>query len=289
MKCFYHSADLDGQCSGAIIKMRFPECELIGINFGDDFPWDDIEVDETVFMVDFSLQPFAGMDTLNRGCDLIWIDHHKSAVDDALDFNADQLHKVDGRVIDLSNSVTGIGACALVWDYCYPGKDRPKAVQLLAEYDVWNHTDMFTLPFQWGIRMMNTKPDEANGLWGSILSDDFSDITQQILQQGNIILKYVAQDNRKYMEACGFETELDGLKCIAINRMLTNSQMFDSIWDEARYDAMLTFGWRKGSWTVSLYSTKDCVDVSVTAKNRGGGGHKGAAGFQCSELPFETR
>ncbi len=88
------------------------------------------------------------------------------------------------------------------------------------------------------------------------------------------------------MDACGFDTTMDGLRCVAINRMLTNSQMFDSVWDPEKYDAMLTFGWRKGQWTVSLYSTKDDVDVSVIAKNRGGGGHKGAAGFQCSELPF---
>ena len=38
MKCFYHSADLDGHCSGAIVKMVYPECELIGINYGDKFP-----------------------------------------------------------------------------------------------------------------------------------------------------------------------------------------------------------------------------------------------------------
>ena len=68
--------------------------------------------------------------------------------------------------------------------------------------------------------------------------------------------------------------------------MLTNSQMFDSVWDNTKYDAMLTFGWRKGKWTVSLYTDKEHVDVSVAAKNRGGGGHKQAAGFQCEELPF---
>lgn len=39
---FYHSADLDGFCSGAIIKYSFPECELIPINYGDTFPWEII-------------------------------------------------------------------------------------------------------------------------------------------------------------------------------------------------------------------------------------------------------
>ena len=54
MKCFYHSSDLDGHCSGAIVKARFPECEMIGINYGQPFPWGDIEEGEIVYMVDSS-------------------------------------------------------------------------------------------------------------------------------------------------------------------------------------------------------------------------------------------
>ena len=71
MKAFYHSADLDGHCSGAIVKYAHPECELIGINYGDKFPWESIGQDETVYMVDFSLQPFSDMIRLNKACSLI--------------------------------------------------------------------------------------------------------------------------------------------------------------------------------------------------------------------------
>lgn len=35
---------------------------------------------------------------------------------------------------------------------------------------------------------------------------------------------------------------------------------------------------------VSMYS--EFVDVSEIAVKYGGGGHKGASGFQCTELPF---
>jgi nanoRNase/pAp phosphatase (c-di-AMP/oligoRNAs hydrolase) len=37
---------------------------------------------------------------------------------------------------------------------------------------------------------------------------------------------------------------------------------------------------------VSLYSTRDDIDCGAIAKTYGGGGHKGAAGFQCDTLPF---
>ena len=54
------------------------------------------------------------------------------------------------------------------------------------------------------------------------------------------------------------------------------------------YDLMITFVRRKDKlWNVSLYSTKEDVDCGAICKSFGGGGHKGAAGFQVKELPFE--
>ena len=293
MKCFYHSADLDGHCSGAIVKYVKPDCELIGINYGDEFPWDTINQGETVYMVDFCLQPFSDMIRLEKMCDLIWIDHHKSAIDEA--------YKVKFLAKEQS-LVDGVGACELVWKYF--SSQMPYSVKLLAEYDVWNHSDPNTIPFQFGIRVCHTIPDdEGIDFWKDLFFPGRNEslIISRIVEQGKTILHYLKQDNEKYISACGFDTELDGLRCIAVNKMLTNSQIFDSVWDEEKYDAMLTFGFRKGKWkydamltfgfrkgkwTVSLYSTKNDIDVSVIAKNRGGGGHKGAAGFQCEELPF---
>ena len=33
--CFYHKADLDGVCSGAIVKHFVPDCELYGFDYGE--------------------------------------------------------------------------------------------------------------------------------------------------------------------------------------------------------------------------------------------------------------
>jgi len=276
MKCFYHAADLDGRCSRAIIKHAHPDCKMIGINYGDEFPWESIStgVWEVVYMVDFCLQPFEDMERLSHMCNLAWIDHHKSAIE--------EVHKRWFTAYEQSLGI-GIGACALVWDHCHPGEARPKAVQLLAEYDVRDHHNPWTLPFQYGMRVENTDP--SSSIWGFMLRPGSEDV-MNIVDAGHTVLRYVKRENRKYMDACGFETSLDGLRAIAINRMLTNSQMFDNVWDPVKYDVMLTFGFRAGQWTVSLYTDKDAVDVSVIAKAHGGGGHKGAAGFQCRELPF---
>lgn len=283
MKCFYHSADLDGHCSGAIIKNLHPECEMIGINYGQEFPFDTVAKDEIVYMVDFCLQPFDLMEKLNSICQLIWIDHHKTAIDEAYDKG---FIARGGQLIR-----DGMAGCELVWEYEYQHqKTVNKAVYLLGRYDVWDHYDPETLPFQYGMRMIgDTLP--GSEIWKELFNNN--DLTSEIITTGKIVIEYERQQNIKFCRAYSFETaiEKDGqsLSAICINRGLTNSQIFDSVYNPEKHDLMITFCRLKppaGKWTVSLYSTKNEIDCGTIAKSFGGGGHKGAAGFQCVELPF---
>jgi len=273
MICLYHSADLDGFCSGAIVKYKFPECDLYGINYGDDVPWELIMKHKKVYIVDFCLQPFnPDMMQLMKIADVTWIDHHKSSIEEAVDY------MYDCKGIQLE----GTGACILTWEHLFPGEKIPLIVTLLGKYDVWDHSDKRGIPLQYGMRILNTNPNNQE-LWSMYFEDVSID---HIIEEGKLIIKYIDQENEIYCRSCAFEVELEGLKCIAINRLITNSKLFDSIWDDKKYDAMLTFGWRKNKWTVSLYSDKENIDVSKVAKKYGGGGHRGASGFQCEELPF---
>ena len=81
MKCFYHRSDLDGVCSGAIVKYKYPECEMIGVDYGDDFEklTSMIEMEEVIFIVDFSFDVEL-MKSLIMEYNLIWIDHHQTAI-----------------------------------------------------------------------------------------------------------------------------------------------------------------------------------------------------------------
>ncbi|NCD26218.1 MAG: hypothetical protein EOL86_11600 [Deltaproteobacteria bacterium] len=276
MKCFYHSADLDGHCSGAIVKMAEPECEMFPIDYGQPFPWDSIRPGEVVMMVDFSLQPFADMVRLNELATLVWIDHHKTALDDAAAAGA----RIDGIQRE------GLGACALVWEWFHRGETMPYSVRLLAEYDVWDHHDTNCQPFQYGLRLENTWPEAE--VWRRLLRGRGS--MADIILHGVVALRADAKNSAVYAASCAYETTFGGLRCIAMNRMCCNSRAFDSVVDPGTHDAMLAWGWRAGKWTVSLYSTREDVDVSVIARRYGGGGHKGAAGFQCQgELPAGVR
>jgi uncharacterized protein len=292
MKCFYHSADLDGHCSGAIVRHVDPSTELYAINYGQDFPWGNIYSTDTVVMVDFALQPFSDMVRLARKCNLIWIDHHQTAIDE---YDKSGLKLPGLRRI-------GIGACQLTWEYfqnMLVGNHIPKAVELLAEYDVWNHSNPMTLPFQYGMRLKDTWPDKSMDLWKSLFIGG-QDVCEPIATAGSTILEYEQQTNAKFCKSYAFSTAIPAypgtfddvppmLKAICINKGFTNSKVFDSVWNPNEYDLMITFcrlPLPKRQWTVSLYSDKPDVDCGQIAKNFGGGGHKGAAGFQCKELPF---
>jgi len=274
MKCLYHSADLDGNCSGALIKMRYPECEMYGIDYGIDFPWGIIDPDEKIFMVDYSLQPFTDMIKLHEllGDNLIWIDHHISAILESEEY---------GKHIDGTRD-SEFAACELVWNYIKSDTNTPTFVTLLGRFDVWDHTDGRVLPYQYGMKQYDCNPNNVD-FWHEMFD---TERVVQIINEGEIILRYIKEDNTKYAKTNAFETELYGRKCIAINKLQASSIVFNSVWDNTKYDMMVAFGWRNKSWVVTMYTDND-VDVSVIAKTFGGGGHKKAAGFQCNTLPFK--
>lgn len=276
MKTFFHRSDLDGHCSGAIIKNEFPACKMIGIEYGDEFPWEIIEDPETVFMVDFSIQPIEEMKRFSNEW-FVWIDHHKSAIEEARKINLDPMGLRE----------IGKGACELTWEYLYQ-KKAPLAIQLLSRYDVWDHKNPWTLPFQYGMRIRKTNPEdpEAMKLWQVLFNDKDGYEIEDIVQEGEVILQYEKIQNEKYIERFAFEVNWEGLNWIAVNKGLSNSKIFDSVYDINIYDGMLTFCFLEKGWTVSLYSTKESVDVSEIAKKYGGGGHAQAAGFQSQTLSF---
>lgn len=295
-KCYYHIADLDGHCSGAVVKHFEPEAELIGFNYGYDFPWDNIDSSDVVYMVDVSL-PMDDMVMLAKalhqgGGQLIWIDHHIGVIR--------QFHELDpgvqaifGGKLDDSKA-----ACELCWEF-FSAEPIPVGVQMLGIYDSWRFApgaeEKMIKRFQYGMRLNpETRPEKAMPLWQSILlNGEESEILQQAMQAGGVIYSYQQTQNEKTCRSCAFETllahayddhALEPLRCIAVNSSLMNSDVYKSVYDPEKHDAMLCFyRSNRGFWRISIYSDKDEVDCSEYAKSYGGGGHKGAAGFQSSE------
>lgn len=288
--CFYHSADFDGLCSGAIVKRFAPDVELVGYDYDQDFPWEKVAGRE-VYMVDVSLPPA----DMQRICDdaksFTWIDHHPRAITSVLDAEVGPM-LTNCRVEDYPGRK--ISACELTWEWFapdvageYPDPKLPLAVHLLGRYDVWDHEgEPRAMPFQYGARAkILGGVDDLQ--WSELLDPDMDRLTHDILEAGYQLWHYQQSEDAKVARACCFDAELDGLKILACNRGLTNSSLFDTVWDPEKYHAMSPFYLNKrGQWKVSLYTTREDVDCSEIAKRYGGGGHQKAAGFHCEKLPW---
>jgi oligoribonuclease NrnB/cAMP/cGMP phosphodiesterase (DHH superfamily) len=282
MKCFYHN-DMDGHASGAIVYKFFQrdrsftkemgeECEFIEINYNKPFPLEKIAPNESVVIVDFSLQKDGEFEKLLKITDkVIWIDHHKTAIEK------------HGHLQIRGIRQDGVAACELTWKWFYPDKPVPKVIQLLGDYDIWafkfgNDTNYL----QTGIRLNVTKPESSN--WETWLKEDYYPYCE--INNGTIAIKYRDNYYKSLVNSIGFYTEFEGYRGICCNASSVSSQLFDSI-NKNTFDIMLPFSFDGNQWTVSIYSTNPDIDCSEIAKKYGGGGHKGAAGFQCKELPFK--
>lgn len=278
MKCFYHN-DLDGHCSGAIVQHFEPDCQMIEIQYGQEFPWGLVGNVEEVYMVDFSLEPIEDMQRLSKACDLVWIDHHKAAIEEAKRIGFGCKGRLGGD---------DEAGCELTWDY-FSTDPIPRAVHLLGRYDVWDlDADEEVLPFQYGMRSRETRPEKNSVLWCILFSRDYVALCHGIVREGRCVLNYSEQENLKTLRLTAFDTEFEGLQVLAANKQ--SNKNFDYLFDSEKYDIMITFYCAKeGHWSVSMICPKERTDLDLgeIAKRRGGGGHKNAAGFGCFYLPFQ--
>lgn len=288
MICFYHNADFDGICSAALIKNYFDnnwpkeECHLYGINHGDIFPMDLIDNIEVV-MVDFSLTREKMIEVKNRSKFFTWIDHHKSAIDDMKGIEISGMQELD------------LAGCELTWMYYTSICDlsvMPKVVKLLGRYDVWDHANPEVCPFQEGFTLHAHSPEDE--IFKFLFADHAlaHEKIKEIINEGSAIVKYNHQQNRKYAENAAFFTMLKGpdgkvYNAIAINRLQSGGELFDSVWDRKKYDIMIAFGSTGDGWNISLRSEASGPDVAKIAKYYGGGGHPCASGFRAKDLSFQ--
>lgn len=280
MKCYYHKVDLDGKCSAAIVRRKYPECELIGVDYPDRPDFGKIEKSEKVFIVDFS---FSAEDMYNLLCicNLIWIDHHKSAIQKVFE---DTLPDNQALLTDAIEGIREIGkaGCELTWEYLFPDKPMPDAVRLLGRYDVGDHKDKDVIRFQYGMRLHYWFPEDRR--WEKLL-DPYLKEEEGFIKHGSVILTYEQQQNTAYAKAMAFPVEFEGHKAWAINKALSNSKIFETIEKAEERPLWILFSYKAGIWRYSLYANPAALDLDVSklAVKYGGGGHAGAAGFQSNK------
>ena len=274
MKCFYHNADLDGKCSAAIIKLKYPECELFGLDYNDEFPFNIIQQDEYIYMVDFSL-PINQMIKLNNFCIFIWYDHHSQIIKEANELNFNPIGK---RVVN------NYGACRLVWYDAYPNLFLPDPIKYISEWDVYNFQDKNTIPFENGLNSLeDTSPDNID-LWKTLLLTHNKLFIKEIIDNGEHITRYLNNHFYKRIHKYIFEKTIKikdySYQVIFINHFDHKSLILKDFKQLEKYDLQIFFNMiNQEEYKVSLFTRNDNINCGEIAASFGGGGHKQAAGF----------
>lgn len=274
----YHSADLDGFTSGAIIKRKYPDAKMIGYNYNEKFEVSLDDLGKPIIMADVSMK----MHEMQKLSELsnnqfTWIDHHRSKIQEYYDFVGDNEPFCTAVLQD------GISACEISWKYLFPDEPMPRGILLLGEYDTWrkadnNRWENEIIPFQFGMRSICNSVET----FPSYLFGDNDEIIDTIIEKGKAIIKYQSMVNEHIFKSA-FEYEFEGLRAICMNISGVNSEAFKSVYDESKHDIMMPFFFNGEFWKFSIYTTKE-IDCSLIAKKRGGGGHAKACGFESKNI-----
>ena len=267
--CFHHK-DHDGFCSAAVVAKKYPTCDkFYPISYNNSIPWELIFPNMKVIIVDFSFKPEDLDKLLSITSDVIWIDHHKTAMEKTpLTSN-----ELAGLRVD------GTAACVLCWEYFFPNQAMPLAIQYVGDRDVWTfqYGDL-TKNFYHGLESINDVNKPASEFWKELLSSP--ELTNSLVEKGKVIREAFDKDQLLFIKSNNFKTVFDGRVAICVNRYLNQDLVYDVVSDP--FDMIIMFYHTGKQWYYSLRSKT--IDVSEIAKKYGGGGHEGAAGIYLKEF-----
>lgn len=282
MVCLYHLDD-DGKCAAALVDRYTPgeDKKFIEMNYGYEVPFSQIGNNEVVFIVDFSIEPDDMLKLLEITKQVVWIDHHVTAIAKYAEFPVD----IEGI------RRTEHSGCMLTWMYFnnmeelaeLSGEeiswrdDIPWFVRVCDDYDMWRFNLNITKDFHEGFTLIPHEPQDE--IW-RILDQNRISI---IANTGKSLRQYRANMMADLIESYGFESTLEGEKCFVLNQGLISSEDFNSL-DPGKYNFLVGIIYDGERWSYSLRSTPEGPNVANIAKKYGGGGHNHAAGFSCETL-----
>lgn len=270
----YHAKCPDGFGSAWVAYQKFGDsATYVPVKRGDVLPL-GLEGKE-IYILDFSfeLESLVQLEKVSKK--LVVIDHHKSAEID--------VKGVKEHVFNLDHS-----GMYLTWQYFYPFKHIPKAIEYLSAGDIGAFD---TLPDQELLEFYLTSiPLTFESYTKAITDFESKEEIQIILEKASLLKEYqnkivgMCYDSLHYVE-------FEGYTIPAVNATLPiseTSQLLQKIYTEHNVPFALRYRYDDGEWKCSLRGT-GIVDVSELAKRHGGGGHAGAAGFSVKAefpLPF---
>jgi oligoribonuclease NrnB/cAMP/cGMP phosphodiesterase (DHH superfamily) len=244
---------------------------LFPTTYGNAVPKDKIDSNTEVYILDFSY-PLEDMIWIGENCkDILWIDHHKTAVPVAEALK--EIEKFYGRVyFDLSKS-----GAMLTWEFWHPDEEPFQMISYIQDRDLWKFELQGTKEFHLNL---GTYPRDI-AMWNNICERIENNPMRMytFIQEGEAVQRYYDSQVVSIIANGTHPITIDGVTGLVCNapyayasdighKLATMCGTFGAVWSENK----------EGATVFSLRSNGE-FDVSLIAQNFGGGGHKNAAGF----------
>lgn len=287
-KVFFHS-DLDGYTAGSIVSTVFNDCQFIECNYDNRInPLKYLQRGDDVIVVDYSFLPDE-MIRLREQCNLTWIDHHISAIDDSVKYGYEDVKGL--REIGLSGA-------ELTWKFYY-GDSIPEFVQLVGDYDTFrsygkNRFNKTVLPFFFGAEMFlpGLNPKNQGKEFFLFEPEKLQSLAKKFIRLGEVVYRYKKMAFSKINRDNAFVRKIWDLRVLCLNTCEIGSLCLTlpKTFDPQKHDMILCYNFNGEKWSYGFYTNDHPeVDCSKIARIYGGGGHRCAAGAVTNHLLEELR
>lgn len=288
-----HHDDLDGRLAGYIASRHLWDpysfsLTIQEMNYDMPVPWGVINGVDCVCIVDFSLSPADFQKLLNLKKKVVWIDHHKTAIQEV-------------EEAGLTSQLPGLRAEAypsgayLTWLFFNPGKvEVPEVVDIVSKYDTWKHNgDTKILSVKTALDLYN--PFEYRKMYEILLTLPESAANQLLVlqEEGRAVRNAELHHGSELVLTNGFWVNFHHRNWWACNGNRLNSLVFEDALRKnpskmAGAHGWMAFKFTGRKWEVSLYGNSlhpEYKDMGEICKQYGGGGHDRAAGFEPDNPP----
>lgn len=257
----YHKGCLDGFTGAYAAWKKFgSRADYIGLEHQESPPAQ--LKNKTVYFVDFCYPTSVMKKVIAANKKVIVLDHHKSQ-EEAIFLASEYRYKLDHS------------GCVIAWQYFHPDRKVPYLLEVIQDNDLFlfhnpethrliaslQYTEQTFKEYERIVRILQTKKGRNDILRdGTVLNN----------AEGTMISRLVERAEKVVFE---------GYTVYAVNTPLFYSQIANVISRVKKVPFGITWFYREGKLQVSLRTSKKGVDVSQLAKKYGGGGHRGAAGF----------
>lgn len=294
---FYHQSDIDGRVAGYIAKRAIVDAdssvemvpfnyqEIDGFIFHTMFP----EAINAIF-VDCSPKKYEAKAIIDGGVKVIIIDHHKTANEEF-----DEVFRAQHKGNLLTRIDDNWCGAVLAFKYFYPELEVPPVLQLVDTYDMWqNKSKTWKKAEDLNNCLMLNSWEVDEPMWEHLIFGKGNEAhIAKLVKEGKSITQTLRLEYTRIAKKDGGTMHWEGVDFFVLNTPLGNSKAVGFAPEKGKHQAILLYHYSPHAcrWVISMYHMTDRLewdgDLSHIAKKYGGGGHAGACGFSCTDLPFD--